>query len=591
MDNNGLASGDPIDSGSSEATAERHQPDEVEVENEKREEKSKGNGTPGSRKESKGGREEQEEEEEGDDEASSSCTISFEEMRDYLSSQPDSQPQIVALLSQTSKAGTDEFVGVVSSLQDKGIDVQSHVVTVTDANKKISLTILHWATIFNRVKLIKWLFTQGCSPLDRDPITGGTALHNFLLHRERMRPKSNGEYAFEEIVPLLFEDAITVPDYQMNTPLLVAIQYLISSGLPAYAFAECCIKVLINQARISSDVKILLDAKDRDGSTGLHLLAPHDSLALFIKLLVKNGASTQLVNNEGLTAYEVALHAMAKDNLDQLSSSDNSLSVSALHLQTNEEPERRSKRPTKRKSDSSFYTNPIRKKQSPPVPTRREVATLWQPPATSRKSHSPTSDSASSNQYQFVIKKEGGDGDSRSLRSSGFGPASDGSSRHLVSPRSARRNLDRIFGRLKKGGKAQSGVQGVEETHLSSAASCAGGSTIIASFVEAGLLDDMVETAKQAKEKKLESLPALRTCVFECEKEVKKARADVVKCTESVHAVVIELQEVATSLQKAREAEKECLHKRDEAEKKLQEAKAKIRHCEKIVDEVPFLEI
>ena len=76
----------------------------------------------------------------------------------------------------------------------------------------------------------------------------------------------------------------------------------------------------------------------------------------------------------------------------------------------------------------------------------------------------------------------------------------------------------------------------------------------------------------------------------DCENDLKKARSEMSIYLNAFVSMTKEIQNLTESLEKLRETEAACLLKQTEAEKKVSEVMAKIQHCDKIIDEIPYLD-
>ena len=212
------------------------------------------------------------------------------ELRSIMIAHPDSIPDvIVSLKGRATVEARRVFQDEVERLEKCAIDVKTHLVAVKHNDVSVELPLLHWAAVFGRFALIDWLIGRpGYSALDRNPASGGTILHSFICYGSGLRLKSEVEKNAVERFVNLYDGCLIVADNDGNTPLLLAIHYLLHSGNAE--LAEFYVKTLFHQAYVVfTDIRVFLDTQDNRGNTALHLLAPFDQYNALVKFLLANG--------------------------------------------------------------------------------------------------------------------------------------------------------------------------------------------------------------------------------------------------------------------------------------------------------------
>ena len=154
--------------------------------------------------------------------------------------------------------------------------------------------------------------------------------HQGIAHRARTKLK--------RLVELL-NDSLAIKDSQFLTPLLLACEsYMMSQGIVMNEFYSTLISSIgqIAKSLPFSLKDIVLNSRNSDGDTALHILAGSDIFAPCLSTLLLSGANPTVRNKLSQLPFDIASQMSATRNMKQLHAASSSFMSTDLVKSSNE---------------------------------------------------------------------------------------------------------------------------------------------------------------------------------------------------------------------------------------------------------------
>ena len=177
--------------------------------------------------------------------------------------------------------------------------------------------LIHWAASLGKCNALEWMINTGFDPTVTVSGVGENALHRAVLCLYKSRAKFTVKELkpkFSKIVSLLSQ-LLSIPDtVNRDTPLHTAATMLLNTDVRVNFF-QTAIEVIstFTQKLSDSERSSILDARNDDGDTALHILAglgerPKVEFACAaIDGLLQAGADKTIRNNNNQTPLDIAI--------------------------------------------------------------------------------------------------------------------------------------------------------------------------------------------------------------------------------------------------------------------------------------------
>ncbi|XP_028399920.1 AF4/FMR2 family member 4-like [Dendronephthya gigantea] len=220
---------------------------------------------------------------------------------------------LVAVINCVDNQGYNKFTKTITKFLRKGWNLNE---IIDDPDPEFRYPLLHWATVLGNILVLEWCIEKGLDLNKRWGQRSETALHRLMVcGYSALRENCNNLLkTFKKVVKLL-KVLLSAKDDNKDLPLHVAAKILVERPLLNDSRFESTytqmLKILI-QVTCELDAE-LLNCRNRDGNTALHLVAQHDKGAEIFKLLMESGADCDLPNSDGLKPIDVAREKDATD--------------------------------------------------------------------------------------------------------------------------------------------------------------------------------------------------------------------------------------------------------------------------------------
>ena len=229
---------------------------------------------------------------------------------------------LVAVINCVDNRSYNEFTKTITKFVRKGWKVDD---PIEDPYPEFRYPLVHWATVLGNVMVLKWCVDQGLNLNKRWGQRSETALHRLMVcGYSALRENSHNILkTFKRLVKLL-KVLLQSKDDNKDLPIHVAAKVLVERPLMGDSrFDPTYTEMLKILVRITCELDPeLLNCRNRDGNTVMHILSQHDKGAEILKLLIENGADCDLPNAEGIKPIDIAKAKDVTDIIGVLSKND-----------------------------------------------------------------------------------------------------------------------------------------------------------------------------------------------------------------------------------------------------------------------------
>ncbi|XP_046858965.1 uncharacterized protein LOC124452462 isoform X2 [Xenia sp. Carnegie-2017] len=252
---------------------------------------------------------------------------------------------LVAILNSHNDHGFKKFCKRAQQYLKEGWKVDD---PIEDINCEYRYPLIHWATVLGKTKVLKWCVRNGVDLMKKHGRRSETALHRLMIcGYTPLREKCHDiPKRFKKIVNIL-KDLLSVKNDNRDLPIHVAAKVLVERPLvndPLFKMTYTeMLKILVD---MTADVdQELLNYRNVDGDTIMHILAKHDRGAEIIDVLGQMDADFTLINAEGQKPIDIAREADAADVLELLTDeeehADDIGDVDLISISSNEDDDKK----------------------------------------------------------------------------------------------------------------------------------------------------------------------------------------------------------------------------------------------------------
>eukprot|EP00794_Sanderia_malayensis_P005263 gene5263-5927_t len=188
--------------------------------------------------------------------------------------------------------------------------------------------LIHWATSLGKCNALEWMVNSGFDPCVTVTGLGENALHRAILCLYKSRTKFTVKELkpkFSKIVSLMPQLLSLCDSVNRDTPLHTAASMLLNTEVRV-SFFQVAVEVMASYTQRLSEIERtdILDAKNDDGDTALHILAgvadrsKVEYACSAINALVLANADKTLKNNLNLTPLDIAIAKGFDSIIDEL---------------------------------------------------------------------------------------------------------------------------------------------------------------------------------------------------------------------------------------------------------------------------------
>lgn len=208
-------------------------------------------------------------------------------------------PVLLTLIDANSPQTLEKFKQTLRAYQITGFQLQYNV---PDPNPDFRHPIFFWAAVLGKVGAVKALLRP---PFNADVLMKSdddeTALHRLLfLWKDYTRL-----HILLELIEV-FIDCIEVADSHERTPLHVCANLLSNGTKKEIDFWKPIIKKMIRETENREQGRCILNRKDKEGNTILHMLSKREELLDIIEYVVYRGAEINVANESGETPLDLS---------------------------------------------------------------------------------------------------------------------------------------------------------------------------------------------------------------------------------------------------------------------------------------------
>ena len=229
---------------------------------------------------------------------------------------------LVAVINCVDNRSYNEFTKTITKFVRKGWKVDD---PIEDPYPEFRYPLVHWATVLGNVMVLKWCVDQGLDLNKRWGQRSESALHRLMVcGYSALRENSHNILkTFKRLVKLL-KVLLQSKDDNKDLPIHVAAKVLVERPLMSDSrFDPTYTEMLKILVRITCELDPdLLNCRNRDGNTVMHIVSQHDKGAEILKLLIENGADCDLPNAEGIKPIDIAKAKDVTDIIGVLSKND-----------------------------------------------------------------------------------------------------------------------------------------------------------------------------------------------------------------------------------------------------------------------------
>ena len=212
------------------------------------------------------------------------------------------------------RSNLDNLEKCIEKHEERGWDKNGDVPDAKPANR---YPLIHWAAVLGKYMALKWLLKpeNGFSFDVKSSEKGETALHTALelpfLQPKHRKASPELIRKFSKTVALL-KNLLPIKDEENgNIPLHTAAKLLVNERSSSFFLG--CFEVIIKRCKKmgNSVLDDVLNSTNNFGETALHILARGsekkvESCTEAIQMLIAAGARSDIRNNKGLTALDIA---------------------------------------------------------------------------------------------------------------------------------------------------------------------------------------------------------------------------------------------------------------------------------------------
>ncbi|CAB4036516.1 Transcription factor MBP1, partial [Paramuricea clavata] len=229
---------------------------------------------------------------------------------------------LVAVINCVDERGYNKFTRTITRFMKKGWKIDD---PIEDPDPEFRYPLVHWATVLGNAMVLKWCVEQGLDLNKRWGQRSETALHRLMVCGYSALRENSGNIlkTFKKLVKLL-KVLLQSKDDNKDLPIHVAAKVLVERPLTSDSrFDRIYTEMLKILVRITCELDMgLLNYRNIDGNTVMHIVAQHDKGAEILQLLIENGADCDLPNSEGLKPIDIARAKDATDIIGVLSKDD-----------------------------------------------------------------------------------------------------------------------------------------------------------------------------------------------------------------------------------------------------------------------------
>ena len=220
---------------------------------------------------------------------------------------------LVAVINCVDERGYNEFTKTVTKFTKHGWNIDD---PIEDPDPEYQYPLVHWATVLGNVMVLKWCVEQGLDLNKRWGQRSETALHRLMVcgYSALRENSENLLNTFKKLVKLL-KVLLHLKDDNKDLPIHVAAKVLVERPLINDSrFDRTYTEMLKILIQITCELDLeLLNCRNIEGNTVMHIVAQHDKGAEILELLLDSGADCDLPNSESLKPIDIA---KAKDATD-----------------------------------------------------------------------------------------------------------------------------------------------------------------------------------------------------------------------------------------------------------------------------------
>ena len=236
---------------------------------------------------------------------------------------------LVSIINCVDNRGYTKFTRTIAKFVKKGWNLNH---PIEDPDPEFRYPLIHWATVLGNVMVLRWCVNEPSLYLNkRWGQRSETALHRLMVCGYSALRESNVNMlkTFKKLVKLL-KVLLPSKDDNKDLPIHVAAKVLVERPLVDDSrFDRTYTEMLKILLKVTCEVDAeLLNYRNIEGNTVMHIVAQHDKGAEIVEMLVENGADCELSNLEGFKPIDIARARDATDVLDLLSRSNEDLEPS-----------------------------------------------------------------------------------------------------------------------------------------------------------------------------------------------------------------------------------------------------------------------
>ena len=230
---------------------------------------------------------------------------------------------LVSIINCVDNRGYSKFTRTIAKFVKKGWNLNN---PIEDPDPEFRYPLIHWATVLGNVMVLRWCVNEPSLYLNkRWGQRSETALHRLMVCGYSALRESSVDIlkTFKKLVKLL-KVLLPSKDDNKDLPIHVAAKVLVERPLVDDSrFDRTYTEMLKILLKVTCDVDAeLLDYRNIEGNTVMHIVAQHDKGAEIVEMLVENGADCELSNLEGFKPIDIARAREATDVIGLLSRSN-----------------------------------------------------------------------------------------------------------------------------------------------------------------------------------------------------------------------------------------------------------------------------
>lgn len=215
--------------------------------------------------------------------------------------QRDHHPLLKALIDVVDEDSLSTFKNVIEDFSSK--DGSKLLEKLDDPTQELAKPILHLTAALGKKDVLALLQK---TPFKMDPTKSLSDDNQTALHYSLSMWKTKAIYSLDAInVVDQLKSCLNFINDSSETPLHICASNLLSASKKNVLFWRSIFKKMIN---LITDLNLddILDSKDQDGNTILHILSKNDSFLDLVGILLSAGADLRLKNIEKESPVDVA---------------------------------------------------------------------------------------------------------------------------------------------------------------------------------------------------------------------------------------------------------------------------------------------